>query len=105
MADKQLYIYSVFPKADVERGERSYDLYYDCVVIAESPDAAKKTHPDGYDDDEPLSKMYPQGWWNLPASHVLIQCWAKPYQLKAVRIGIADTKQKPGVICKNFYNG
>lgn len=71
-----------------------YDTYSNCVVAAESEEAARLIRPDGYDWSKP-------GEWDYSGN-----AWArKPENVKVELLGIAIDGTKAGVVCSSFHAG
>jgi hypothetical protein len=70
-----------------------YDTYDSAVVAAETEDAARMTHPDGYGDPD-----WPKGEWK-------VRYWAPPDDVAVKYLGIAAEGTEPGVICASFNAG
>ena len=69
---------------------RDYDTYSDCVVAAESEEAARVINPGGSDQ------------WDDPRT----SNWArKPEFVKVKLIGVAIEGTKAGVICASYHAG
>ncbi len=72
-----------------------YDTYSDCVVVALDEDAARKTHPSGYDTEGE--------WWNRDLCY---DPWCTSLGAVEVElIGTAVPGTEAGVICSSFHAG
>ena len=70
---------------------RDDDTYGSAVVCAPTEEAARNTHPGGYDED----KWGISGIWE----------WCNPKDVKVVEIGTANPDTPEGVVCASFNAG
>lgn len=76
---------------------RGYDTYSDCVVAAESEEAARLIHPGGGADYD---------WETEQRRSLAFRTWpAYPNHVKVEFIGVAASHVKMGVICASFHAG
>lgn len=66
---------------------RGYDTYDSAVVIAESEETARMTHP--------------AEWGEWCGS----DCWPDPQYVEVTLLGVANPDAKPGVVCASFNAG
>ena len=71
---------------------KGYDTYDSMVVIAESEEDAKTIHPRG-------------GVWKPTDGYGEYEPWSPIEHLEVELIGVANEKQKRGVICASFNAG
>lgn len=80
-----------------------YDVYTDFVVVAESEDAARCTHPKGYVwiDDCWMHTTDGQNWF-APMTDTWYET---PYTVNCYHIGTALPGTGPGIVCTSFNAG
>lgn len=81
---------------------RGLDTFDSAVVVAESEDAARLTHPR-------CDRVWSRGRevWVWPGSREEARGggWCRPDEVKVVQIGTALEGERPGVVCASFNAG
>jgi hypothetical protein len=84
---------------------RNYDTFDSCVVAAESVEDAKRVHPYG-EEYEYRESAGEWGRWGHSGYWLDDRTWAKPENVTATRIGVADPSIKAGtVVLASFTAG
>ena len=100
--NKEFKIYLISQSVNNE-----YDTYDSAVVIAESPEEAKKIHPnENYDYEEHKeSNPYLEDKSRYEKADQDYGTWARKEFVKVEYLGIADKNKKKGVVCASFNAG
>ena len=82
---------------------RNYDTFDSCVVAAESVEDAKRVHPYG-EEYEYRESAGEWGRWGHSGYWLDDRTWAKPENVTATRIGVADPSIKAGTVVLASFN-
>jgi hypothetical protein len=81
---------------------RGLDTFDSAVVVAESEDAARLTHPRG---NQVWSHGREVWFWRGTREEGRRHEWCRPDEVKVVHIGTALEGEEPGVVCASFNAG
>jgi len=87
---------NIYKIEDNRQGGPAWDVYIGAIVVAESPDDAKKIHPNGYGVD--FAEWDGTGRRNYE--------WVDKYsEIDVTEIGVANIDQPRGVIMDSYCAG
>jgi len=85
---------------------RGYDTYDACVVVAASPEEARRVHPRGDRVWDGRGWVYHDGRHRIAYWEACANSWVRDIEAVTVTyLGVADASLKPGVVCASFNAG
>jgi hypothetical protein len=85
---------------------KGYDTYDSCVVVAASPEEAKRIHPRGDRVWDGRGWAYHDGRHRIAYWDACANSWVRDIEAVTVTyLGVADASLKPGVVCASFNAG